>query len=194
MMYLLLQISLRTVFGAGAVFLLAGSHSTSDATPPLIVTELAFNLTPHTSGSGNTFAIIDRYQGKITRIQEIPEKHFVLIATGNMQSKANPKQVNFFHHAGIPRCKVEYDEPFHDWNIDCLPLEDLWKLRFQKQPLTFVEGEDLGWAGKEHCPNDRQMFILEKYGIQGLDDYVIGEQAFELIRDCGDPNWVNNYK
>lgn len=193
-MYAFIQITLRSLFGAGTVLLLAGSHSSPGEDSPLITTVLAFNLTPHTSGSGNTFAIIDHFEGRIQRIQEIPKKSFVLIATGNMKSKANPKQVNFFHHAGVPGCKVEYDAPFRDWNIDCYPLENLWKLRFQKEPLTAFETDDLGWAGREHCPNDRQMYILAQYGIKGLDDYVMGDKAFELIRDCADPNWISNYK
>lgn len=127
------------------------------------------------------------------RIREVSERNFILIASGNQRSKANPQQVNFFDQYGIPNCNVKYDAPFKDWEIDCLPTQQPWKLRYQKRPTVDGSGEP-GWAGKAINPTERQLFMLRSYGIQGLDDYAIGPKAFELLRDCSDPAWIGEYK
>lgn len=160
---------------------------------PIIQVELAFNLIPQWPNSGCTFAIIDHIEEKIYRIREIDERTFVLIATGHQRSKANPRQANLFEEFGVEGCEVVYNQPFREYEISCSPTQQPWKLRYQARPSVEGPGE-AGWAGKELCPNDRQMYLLKGYGIQDLDDYVIGTKAFELLRNCSDPSWISHYK
>ena len=162
-------------------------------TAPLVQVELAFNLIPQWPNSGCTFAIIDHIDEKIYRIREIDERTFVLIATGHQRSKANPRQANLFEEFGVEGCEAVYNQPFREYEISCGPTQQLWKLRYQARPSVEGPGE-AGWAGKELCPNDRQMYLLKGYGIQELDDYVIGTKAFELLRNCSDPSWISHYK
>lgn len=163
---------------------------------PLIRTELAFNLMPHWPGAGNTFALVDRdvRNGTIHRIREITKRDFILVASGNQKSRANPEQVNLFEQYGISGCHVAFDDAFNTHHIDCPSIDALWKLRFQKKPLVNAQVEDLGWAHKANVPSDRQVFLLRPYGIKDMDDFAIGEDAFRLIRDANDPVWVSNYK
>ena len=51
-----------------------------------------------------------------------------------------------------------------------------------------------GWSEKPTVPGDRQMLLLNGYGIEHPTDLCIGEDFFRLLRDMGDPDWVNNYR
>jgi hypothetical protein len=79
---------------------------------------------------------------------------------------------------------------------DCLTLDNLWKLRFWEYPYAVADGARTGkgWAEKPTIPGERQFEVLSDYGITHTTALCYGENMFRLLRDMGDPVWVDNYR
>lgn len=177
--------------------------SASKIGPPAVSFELAFSLMPN-YGEVITFAEVSVHKGKIVGKKHINQEEFILIGTGGMSSKCNPQRSNLFLKYGVKMCKSEYDSSAQRYLGTCHVLNSLWKLRHQTKPGDFEkEQEDAkvenapsserGWSGFKHAPDAAQLTKLSQFGIQRMNDFAIGANAFYLIKAVNDPDWVKNY-
>lgn len=174
--------------------------------------ELGFSINPTVNSGVVTFVIlgIDSVSGKIVNKEAISEDNFVQYAKGIIKNRANPKGINFFEEAGID-CGIIIDDPksiggvlIYDtlWNEMrpiCLPVWDIWKLRYSIHPqygkgASAVPEEDIGWAANRWRPSYMQTVYLQKnYGIEKIQDFFHGPKMFELFKDMQNPDWVRMY-
>jgi hypothetical protein len=134
---------------------------------------------------------------------------------GLLKCKANPKRINFYKKYLID-CGIILDYPIRRnkvlvqdtmWNEMkpiCLPIYDIWKLRYSIHPKygtgKFVKEqefpeEDKGWSANRHFPSHKQTLFLKKYyGISHIQDYFYGEKMYILFRDMQNEDWITKYK
>lgn len=136
-------------------------------------------------------SIVTIYQGKVHSIRHLSRRDFILIATGAMRSPFNPEGKNLMALRGIDRCGFRIDSVSQKVRTDCHCIDDLWKLRYDKNPLT-QNGE--GWARAGGTPDPAQMAMLKTFGIDKLHDLIYGDQLFALLRAVNDPQWVESYR
>ncbi len=141
----------------------------------------AFSLTESASGAITHFALIKPGSSVRRKVKHITLEDFLYQASGKMQSVANPTKKNFFKEYTIKRPEVVVNE--------------LWKLRYRSFPYGMSNEE--GWSAGDttfFLPSESQMQILKKYGMTRMGDYVVGENAFKLLKNMEDSTWINNYK
>ena len=170
---------------------------------PAVSYELAFSLMPN-YGEVITFAEVTVHKGKIVGKKHISQEEFILMGTGGMTSKANPQKTNLFLKYGVNMCKSEYDSSAQRYLGSCHVLDNLWKLRHQTKPGDFEKDQEdgkvenapsseRGWSHFKHAPDAAQLAKLSEFGIQRMNDFAVGANAFRLIKAANDPNWVRNY-
>ncbi len=141
----------------------------------------AFSLTESASGLMMHFALITPGVPGKRKVQHISLDDFLYQASGKARSMANPKNKNFFKEYEIKKPEVV--------------VHDLWKLRYKQLPYGVSTEE--GWAVEDtifYLPSKEQMSILKKYGMNRMGDYIVGKNAFKLLKNMEDSTWINNYK
>lgn len=155
-----------------------------------------FGLSLATGQSSELYSLfLVKEQGdKLLLTEPITREQFVLQAQGAVPSKANPAGENLFRRHGVQLCLHPTDST--RLLRDCLVFDELWKLRFWEYPFHPMGGGHpiQGWAEKREAPSERQLMLLSSYGIRHLTGLARGEAAFRLLRDVGDPDWVENYR
>ncbi|MCB0761933.1 MAG: hypothetical protein KDC12_10460 [Flavobacteriales bacterium] len=163
---------------------------------------LGFNLVPNWSGDLVTFGEVYVHEGKIIDFKSTTPREFVLMATGNMRSSANPDKINMMELHHIPDCAARFDTTQEYHYIDCDVVDRLWKLRYRARPGEVVSEASVesgsaasGWARgpNGNAPTPGQRLILAQYGIQFYSNFAWGEQCFRLIHDASDASWVSRY-
>lgn len=103
-------------------------------------------------------------------------KHaFIRQVTGNEKSRANPDTINYFK----------------EYNLDIKILDDLWKLKHDKNPY----GDEPGWSTVDYgAPSKTQYNLLHEFGIKRKSDYVFGHDLWRFLLKVNDPLWVNEYQ
>jgi len=100
---------------------------------------------------------------------------FIRQACGFEQSRANPDTINYFK---------EYD-------IDVKVLDELWKLKYDKNPYS----DEPGWSSVDYgAPSKAQYGMLKAFGIQRKSDYVFGDDVWRFLLKVSDPVWVGQYQ
>ena len=141
-----------------------------------------FNLTSPGVGGLTHFALIRPLDDGRLRIIPITLDRFVVAAQGKQNSKANPKNINFFE-----KYKIE----------NLLVINDLWRLRYMDYPFATLEQTGKGWSTNDSLPflpTNTQMQILNEYGMKRMSDYIYGENAFKLLYNMTVDQWVIEYK
>lgn len=177
-----------------------------------IAYHLGFKINP-TPGSGVvTYAIVgvDTLTNKIVKTKFLTEANFVMYCKGIYKSEANPKGINFFDEYGID-CGLMLDDPimrkgilmqdtlWEELKPLCLPIYDIWKLRYSLHPhygkgASQVPDEDKGWATTRYRPSYKQTLSLQIYGVNNVMDFFYGPGMFKLFKDMQDDEWVETYK
>ena len=141
-----------------------------------------------------TLFLVKEHGGKVIATEPITREQFVLQAQGVVPSKANPEGINLFRIFEVQGCLHPDDGT--KLLRDCPLFDQLWKLRFFEFPFHPMGGgaPKQGWAEVKAGPSPRQMLLLSGYGIQRISDLAWGEDAFRLLHDMGDEEWVNNYR
>lgn len=151
---------------------------------------LAIQLVPnHTDPVSHSIVTI--YQGKVHSIRHLSRRDFILIATGAMRSPFNPEGKNLLALRGIDRCGYRIDSVSQKVRTDCQCIDNLWRLRYDKNPLT---NNDEGWARAGGTPDGAQMAMLQPFGIRKMHDLIYGDPLFALLRAVNDPQWVESYR
>jgi hypothetical protein len=155
--------------------------------------EFGFSLNPTAQGELHALFIYTVKDGVVLNNVPMRSNFFVLQASGLMESKANLESVDLFDQYGIKNCGVWTEDGMIRTDLDCSTLRDLWKLRY-RNGMGVQEGN--GWAGEEFRPSARQQIILQLYRRPEYEHWqgpYFGEDAFRLLRDMQDPDWVQTY-
>ncbi|MCC6939797.1 MAG: hypothetical protein IT226_16400 [Flavobacteriales bacterium] len=144
-----------------------------------------------------TLFIVKEFEGQIISSTPITRGQFMQQAQGAMDCKANPTGQNLFLKYEVASClpPEEYRDGF-PVIPDCGIFDEIWKLRFWEYPYKLASGQQpgKGWAENPTTPSARQMLLLSDYGIYELHSVACGEELFRLLKDIGDPDWVDNYR
>lgn len=127
-------------------------------------------------------AIIKPGENGKRKVRLLTKDAFVEQASGKQQSLANPEKTDFFEKFKIKNPNV---------------LDDLWRLRYKEYPYFTDEKMEPGWSSNDSIPflpTETQMQILKKFGMNRMSDYIIGEDAFKLLKLMEEPAWINSYK
>ncbi len=123
----------------------------------------------------------------------LTENEFIHIASGNWPSIYNPRRINYFeqNHLSCGIIKDSISEKDYSY---CIPLDSLWKIRFEKHPFDLKQGN--GWSHKQFKPSPKQeIYLYQTYGVRQIDgDYFTDLNFWKLLNDVQDPNWILNYK
>ncbi len=142
-------------------------------------------LVPDFSGFGQFYVVYKPADGSkhLTEGYSISRRDFFLQAKGEINSEANLTRKNLFKYYGLDSAKAIY------------AINNLWRLRYAEYPYRTADSTAnlKGWAGREFSPSEAQMEILRSYGIQHINDLIIGENLFRLLKDVSNPAWQQNY-
>lgn len=158
----------------------------------------AFGLSLATGQNGQLFTLfsVKVFEGAVIQSQPLTREQFIRQVQGRTFSHANTDAEDLFRKYGVTACTLPEDSAAMGFLTDCSTLDDLWRLRFWEYPLAMGEGSRLGkgWSEKPTIPSERQLLLLSEYGIKYPTDICYGENMFRLLRDMGDPAWVDNYR
>lgn len=156
--------------------------------------EFGFSLATGMNNQLYTCFLVKIHEDKVIAKELITAEQFILQAKGLVKSKANPEGVDLFREHGIDLCNQDQASTVQEQIDACDPFATVWKLRFQEWPFKEQGGaHEPGWAETPLCPSERQMFLLHEYGMHHYLDAVYGAQAFALLKNVRDPEWVANY-
>lgn len=142
-----------------------------------------------------TYAVVYDYEKLPREVTYITRFEFMRLATGQTPSEVNPKQENLFTKNEIRDCGYYNDSIAKRLTYECSVVDNIWKLRYGPFPFRTKSKPEDGWArGAGNFPSDGQLAILYSYGIERLSQLFIGEQAFKLLRDMQNPDWVSAYQ
>lgn len=157
-----------------------------------------FGMSLATGANGQLFSlfVVKVHEGKVLESTPITREQFIRQAQGRTFSKANPDADDLFRKHGVKACTLPADSAALGYLTDCLTLDNLWKLRFWEYPfaLSDASSKGQGWSEKPSIPSERQQMLLSGYGITYPTALCHGDDFFRLLRDMGDPEWVDNYR
>jgi len=187
----------RFIFLIALVSLTASTarHEAPRKPLPLAEYHLAFGLKPGSNTTLFTCGEVTVYEGKILHTKHLTVQNWLLIASGQLKSKSNPDGVNLLDSFSVGNCSIQYDELAREYVYTCHPMANLWRLRYDNFPLQ-VEGpsDKAGWSNKKYIPSEGQLLILQGYGIERVNDFTYGANAFRLLHDISNPAWVATYR
>jgi len=145
------------------------------------------------TGSLTTFiAYIDNGRTH-THLKVITETEFIKIASGHWPSIYNPTRKNYFEEHKYP-CGVLKDSfTLKDYTY-CVPIDSLWKLHFEKNPLDVTKGS--GWSNKQFNPSlSQELFLYNNYGVGHIDsDFFLDTNLWKILGDVQNKEWIEKYK
>lgn len=123
----------------------------------------------------------------------ITETEFIKIASGHWPSIYNPTRRNYFEEYKF-NCGVLKDSFTLKEYTYCIPLDSLWKVHFQKNPLDITLGN--GWSNKQFNPSlNQELFLYKTYGVKHIDsDFFLDSNMWKILSDVQNPQWIENYK
>jgi len=136
-----------------------------------------FNLMQTMYGDMHHYGIICIAPNGAKSYEFTSKVNFVMQIAGLQDSRANPDTINFF---------VKYD-------ISPRIIGTLWMLRYAEYPYRSKKF-NFGWAKNVASPSDAQFEFLKQYGFENINSFIYGENAFRLLQDMMNLDWVNNYK
>jgi len=160
--------------------------------------QYAFGMSLATGQNGQLFTlfVVKVFEGHVLESTPLTRDQFIRQVQGRTFSKANPDAEDLFRKHGVKACTLPEDSAALGFLTDCVTLDELWRLRFWEYPLAGPDATRMGqgWAEKPTTPSERQLLLLSAYGIRYTTDLCYGDNLFNLLRDMGDPEWVDNYR
>ena len=168
---------------------IAGAQSTVDH-------QFALSLSPSTDGQLFCLFLVKVKDGEVVESRPLTRENFIRQAQGRAFCTANPDADDLFRKYDVKQCTLPPDSAAMGFLTDCSTLSDLWKLRYWEFPLKVDNGRQMakGWSEKPLSPSERQMEILNGYGMRYTTDLVIGPQMFRLLHDMGIRECVVKYR
>ena len=176
---------------------------------------LGFSLMPGANSSPVSYYVVRKFDDPAKQIvaTNISQGSFLSIAVGWGESSANPKKENLFDKYEVANCGYKGDtiikHVLYKGGLVCNPLNDLWRLAYNEWPFYTAPpkvnpqqqasvgnpiGPGPGWAKEKINPSPGQQDILKKYGTTFFNDIIYGDNAFFLLHDMQDNDWVSTYK
>jgi len=145
-----------------------------------------------------TYGIVTLNGNTVFRSSPLTEQNFMLQITGRMSSLANPNLKNILKEKVLDTCDCVVDPLYKKYEgFDCYPFTILWKIKYKYHPREHhmkQYEENQGWAEFNYGPNKTQLdYIYARYKIKSLDDFIYGENLYQLLKDVQDTAWVQTY-
>lgn len=156
---------------------------------PVFGVKISYQLT----GQITTYIVYSDNGVYKTPAKILTENEFIHFASGTWPSIYNPKRLNLFELNKLSCGVVKDSFTRKDINY-CVPLDSLWKIRFEKNPINVTLGN--GWSHKPFKPSPGQeVFLYHEYGVKQIDgDYFLDTSFWKLLHNVQDPKWIKNYK
>ena len=161
--------------------------------PPLATYEFGFSLNPTSNDELYTLWIYKVYEDRVIDSHPVTLETFMVEARGIQQSRANPAEVDLFGTHGIPLSDTPDGKRQAHVDLFCPSLDLLPNLRYGPAADQTLR---TGWAQEPYAPSLRQQIILQAYRSPYHDHWhgpYFGTQAFLLLHDILDPDWVRTY-
>lgn len=155
--------------------------------------EFGFSLNPTPQGELYSLFIYTVMNDQVIEGIPMRTKSFILQAAGLQESRANLEFLDLFNEYGIVHCGAWVDELGVHTGFDCPAINDLWKL-YYREDVAYNRGS--GWAAEEFRPSTRQQILLGAYRAPAHEHWkgpYFGPDAFRLLRDMQDPEWIKTY-
>lgn len=123
-----------------------------------------------------SYGIMRELPDSTKEIQYLSRATFMRQFAGAEKSKANSEKINFFE----------------TYQIATYIFDDLWKLKYNKNPYS--AREEKGWANGKNQPSEAQFQMLSVFGITKIADYAYGDKLILLLQKLSDPIWVGEYQ
>ncbi|MEO8067971.1 MAG: hypothetical protein ABI599_09795 [Flavobacteriales bacterium] len=157
--------------------------------------EFGFSMATGMNSQLYSCFLVKVFEGKVVESENLTAEQFILQAKGLVKSKANPGDKDLFKEYGIALCNDAEANTVQEQIDACDPFAPIWKLRFQEWP--FKDGgataQENGWAETEKGPSQRQLLLLQEFGLQHAMGLAHGDGAFRLLAGLRDPSWISNY-
>jgi len=143
--------------------------------------KFGFRIAPTYSGIVQ-YCVVYAPGGKIEDVRPISMDAFLKEAGGRFMSDANPNAEGLFKKNGI--------------KDSLATLNNLWRLRYKYYPLRHCPQDSVGWSAspENYIPSKNQTLILNGYGVDNINGIFFGNNAFRLLRDMENENWITTYK
>ncbi|NPA45027.1 MAG: hypothetical protein GXO49_05800 [Chlorobi bacterium] len=173
-----------------------------------IEAEYSFSIRLLPSMGNNLFqcAIIKNNAPLKGNIEYLNVNDWILQAAGYEKSLANPNNENLFAKYNVfevpevAKNKGDSEIKYYTINKAKAIFNNLWRLKYSEYPYFNPKlNNEKGWAQHPDpqitwLPSESQMNILRtSFGIHELSDFIVGENAFKLLKDIRDRNWQNRY-
>jgi hypothetical protein len=122
--------------------------------------EFGFSLNPTAQGALYGLFLYTVVDGQVVGSVPMRMLPFFLQASGMEESRVNLEMLDLFAEHGIAGCGPLASSMGATSDMDCLPMKDLWKLRYQ-DGMGVAAG--MGWAADPMRPSERQQIILQHY-------------------------------
>jgi len=142
--------------------------------------KFGFRIAPTYSGVVQ-YCVVYAPGGKIEDVRPISMDAFLKEAGGRFMSDANPNGAGLFKKNGI--------------KDSIRTLNNLWRLRYKYYPLKHIPQDSVGWSAspENYIPSKNQTLILKNYGVDNINGIFFGNNAFRLLRDLENKNWIKIY-
>ena len=161
--------------------------------PPFATYEFGFSLNPTLNEELYTLWIYKVYEGNVIDSHPVTLGTFMMEARGMQYSRANPSEIDLFGKYDITLSDAPDGSQQGQAAIICPSIELLPKLRYGPNAMETL---GTGWAQEPYAPSLRQQIILQAYRSPLHDHWqgpYFGTQAFLLLHDLLDPEWVRSY-
>ncbi|MBL0128698.1 MAG: hypothetical protein IPP83_14845 [Flavobacteriales bacterium] len=179
---------------AAMVAVLCAAFAMIDEPLAIAKREFGFSLNPNTQGELYTLFIYTVYQGEVVDSRPMRPGPYILQVSGIEESPANIESIDLFEEYGINGCGPWGENGAVHVGLDCRSINSLWKLRYRD---ALMPGQGLGWSAEEFTPSPRQQILLQAYRSPIHTHWhgpYFGKDAFRLLRDMQDPEWVRMYR
>lgn len=176
----------------------------------------ALSLNYSANSTFGNFAIVKISGNRIVFTKQITMDQFLLYMSGTQMCEANMQLKNLFTEN-----KIKYCNPYFDTirskkfcydpetakskrcddiklkyaGFDCPLIQNLWRIRYKRNPLATDVRDDSGWAKSYYAPSAKQAeYLIKRYNLKSLTDYIYGENLYRFLQDIGDTTWIEEYK
>ncbi len=128
-----------------------------------------------------------------SHVKMITEAEFIKVASGFWPSIYNPSKKNLFAEHHLNHGVLTDQNTLKEYTF-CAPLDSVWKIHFQKNPLDVKKGA--GWSNRQFNPSlSQELYLSKTYHVNHIDtEYFLDTNMWHLLQDVQDPVWIEKYK
>jgi len=166
----------------------------------------SIRLIPDISNNLYQCAILKKNSKLSGNVQYLTLNTWILQAAGYESSIANPKRENYFVKYNVfevpekAKNKGNNEIKYYTLNKAKAIFDNLWRIRYSEYPYYNPKyNNEKGWASHPDpqitwLPSESQINILRaSFNIKELGDFIIDENAFNLLKSVRNRNWQSIY-